>query len=177
MTLESCASFCSGYVYFGTEYSSECYCGNSLASSSAPAPLSDCSMTCSGNPYEYCGAGNRLELYKLDGAVVPSGPTQPATVSGNWSWVDCYTEGSNGRALSAKAWADDGMTLEKCGQYCQGYRYFGAEYARECYCGDGFGVGSVKAASQTECGMTCKGNGTEYCGAGNRLSVYENVVV
>jgi WSC domain len=36
-TLESCAAACSGYNYFGTEYGTECYCGNSLGSSATAA--------------------------------------------------------------------------------------------------------------------------------------------
>jgi hypothetical protein len=41
------------------------YCGNTLASTSTLAALSDCYFVCSGSQYEYCGAGNRLEMYKL----------------------------------------------------------------------------------------------------------------
>lgn len=65
MTLEQCMSDCTGYSYWGVEYGGECYCGNSLAASSTLATLSDCSFTCPGNAYEYCGAGNRLEMYLL----------------------------------------------------------------------------------------------------------------
>ena len=65
MTLETCAAFCSGYTYFGTEYGRECYCGNSLNSGSVSASATDCNMQCAGNGYELCGAGNRLSLYSL----------------------------------------------------------------------------------------------------------------
>jgi len=44
------------------------YCGNTLASSSVLTTLSDCYHVCPGDSYEYCGAGNRLELYKLSGS-------------------------------------------------------------------------------------------------------------
>lgn len=63
------------------------------------------------------------------------------------------------------------MTLESCAAFCSGYTYFGVEYARECYCGNSFGAGSVVAPA-TDCNFPCAGNSTEYCGAGNRLSVY-----
>lgn len=49
MTLDYCANFCSGFKYFGTEYSSECYCGNSIASAAQIASASDCSQTCANN--------------------------------------------------------------------------------------------------------------------------------
>ncbi|KAH7419006.1 hypothetical protein BKA64DRAFT_633711 [Cadophora sp. MPI-SDFR-AT-0126] len=72
MTSELCASKCDAYVYWGIEYYGECYCGNELAASSTQAPLEDCSFICPGNPNEYCGAGNRLELYKLTSAATSS---------------------------------------------------------------------------------------------------------
>ncbi|KAK4228208.1 putative fungistatic metabolite [Podospora fimiseda] len=181
MTLESCATFCDGFKYFGTEYSSECFCGNTIHSTSLNVSLSECSMTCSGNPLQYCGAGNRLSLYERDlASETPSGPTHPDTVttgSTNWEFYKCMTEANPGlRALSNEQWADDEMTLEKCAGFCEGYTYFGAEYGRECYCGNAFGMGSVEAVVD-ECGMTCSGNGSEFCGAGNRLSVYRVLVV
>ncbi|KUJ22208.1 uncharacterized protein LY89DRAFT_729673 [Mollisia scopiformis] len=72
MTTEQCMTDCTGYTYFGVEYGGECYCGNTLASSSTLAALSDCSFICPGNSYEYCGAGNRLELYELSTAASSS---------------------------------------------------------------------------------------------------------
>lgn len=51
------------------------YCGNSLDAGSVPAPLAECNMLCAGDPYEYCGAGNRLELYRLANATSTPGPT------------------------------------------------------------------------------------------------------
>ncbi|KAK9426512.1 putative WSC domain-containing protein [Seiridium unicorne] len=173
MTLESCASFCSAYHYFGTEYGGECYCGNSLASSSTNASLSDCSMPCTGNAHQYCGAGSRLELYYSN---TTNGPSQPATVGGDkeWTWEGCRTEAQGVRALAGKATSADDMSLEKCAETCQGFKYFGTEYGGECYCGDRFGEGS-KETDAGECSMTCGGNAKEFCGAGGRLSVYASV--
>lgn len=101
----------------------------------------------------------------------PTGPTQPATVNGAWTWYGCQTEATNMRALNAATFAADSMTLEACATYCAGYTYFGTEYARECYCGYSFNPGSVPALA-TDCSFKCMGNALEYCGAGLRLSVY-----
>lgn len=54
-----------------------------------------------------------------------------ATVAG-YELVSCWTEGTGVRALSASTYSDDSMTLESCAAFCAGYRYFGAEYGREC---------------------------------------------
>lgn len=179
-SLSLCASFCSSYRYFGTEYSSECYCGNTLDSTSLPAPLADCSMTCSGNPLQYCGAGNRLELYINNATTTtlspsPPSPSQKAVVSGaagaSWGFKSCCTEATDSRALTGASYADDEMTLESCARFCSAWGYFGTEYGRECYCGNGFGAGSVVTDGK-ECGMGCAGDAGELCGAAGRLSVY-----
>ncbi|KAI1647215.1 heme peroxidase [Daldinia loculata] len=68
MTLELCATDCTGFEYWATEYGRECYCGNTIDSLSTAAPDADCQMVCAGDRYEYCGAGNRLELYQLETA-------------------------------------------------------------------------------------------------------------
>ncbi|KFY33326.1 hypothetical protein V494_07739 [Pseudogymnoascus sp. VKM F-4513 (FW-928)] len=63
MTLETCATFCGGYTYFGTEWSTECWCGNTLTAGATTVDASQCSMTCSGNGDELCGNGDRLSVY------------------------------------------------------------------------------------------------------------------
>lgn len=148
-------------------------------------------MICTGNSSEYCGGPSLLNVYDYNmeynytsssstsgpvgvaptGSSVPSAtPTQPATV-GAYNWYGCQTEATNERALSSSTFAANSMTLDDCAQFCAGYTYFGAEYSRECYCGDSFNAGSV-AAPASDCDMACEGDADEYCGAGNRLSVY-----
>ncbi|KAG6009640.1 hypothetical protein E4U21_001704 [Claviceps maximensis] len=176
MTLEKCAKFCSAYVYWGTEYGSECYCGNSLDKSSAAAPLGECNMVCGGDASEYCGAGNRLELYSTTSAPAIPTPTatlmHKATVS-PYSLVGCWTEGNGVHALSQGFTTNDKMTNEACAVFCKNYKYFGTEYGSECYCGS-YLADSSKSAPLGECNMSCSGDGYEYCGAANRLELYQN---
>ncbi|KAK7966705.1 WSC domain containing protein [Apiospora aurea] len=167
MTAEICAAFCSAYHYFGTEYGRECYCGNVLDSSSKPAAITDCSMSCAGDKSTYCGAGNRLGVYFSNATT---GPTQPPTV-GKYNWYGCQTEGTRSRALIALQSANNNMTLESCADFCDGYTYFGTEYSRECYCGNSFTEGSVEAGTYG-CSMICVGDPKELCGGPDRLSVY-----
>ncbi|KAI0398059.1 heme peroxidase [Xylariaceae sp. FL0594] len=171
VTLESCADFCQNYHYFGTEFGRECYCGNALAASSNRTLLAECDVACSGDPSEYCGAGDRLDVYYSN---TTAGPSQPPAV-GNYSWYGCQTEASGVRALAAKSLVDAFMTLDVCAAFCGGeggYKFFGTEYGDECYCGSAFGNGSV-AATTGDCDMACSGDAKQLCGAGNRLSVYE----
>lgn len=68
MTVESCVKYCKagGYTYAGLQYSSQCYCGDTLADDRAPQPgyLGNCFMTCAGDSGEYCGGAAWLSMYK-----------------------------------------------------------------------------------------------------------------
>jgi hypothetical protein len=48
------------------------YCGNSIAASAAPANIGDCNQLCAGSAFEYCGNGNRLDVYVLNGTTTAS---------------------------------------------------------------------------------------------------------
>ncbi|RYP59435.1 hypothetical protein DL769_008523 [Monosporascus sp. CRB-8-3] len=167
MTLEMCASKCDAFHYWGTEYGRECYCGNTLDPLSSPASEGDCNMACAGDKYEYCGGGHRLELYYSN---TTNGPSHPPVV-GNYSWSGCHSEPAGVRALTGKSYADDDMTLDLCASFCDGFALFGAEYGRECYCGDMLSEGS-EGKGAGECRMVCAGNNKQLCGAGDRLSLY-----
>ncbi|WVQ72276.1 hypothetical protein IAR50_001826 [Cryptococcus sp. DSM 104548] len=65
MSNEACISYCSnlGFVYAGTEYASECHCGNNLQTSLVRAE-SHCLSACTGASTEICGWGGNLSIYK-----------------------------------------------------------------------------------------------------------------
>lgn len=110
MTIESCVNFCStgsnAYVYAGVEYAQECCtyyftlifmalyhifhtdCGNYFSSGATNASSSDCDMACTGNAGEFCGAGNRLDIF-WSGVQPPAPPILVPSV-GNWSLLGCY---------------------------------------------------------------------------------------
>lgn len=90
MTTESCISFCDaqGFVYAGTEFSQECYCGDFFANGGTNTTASDCNMPCSGDSAEICGAGNRLSVY-WSGVTPPPPPSTVPSV-GQWVSLGCY---------------------------------------------------------------------------------------
>lgn len=60
LTVEKCVASCvaAGYVVAGMEYGSQCFCGNGIANGGVLASSdTQCSMQCSGNSKETCGAG------------------------------------------------------------------------------------------------------------------------
>jgi len=82
MTIEMCIEKCvsKGYSYVGLQYSTECYCGDSIAADRKGDYL--CAMPCAGDASEICGDGQRLSVYKegLDGLTNAPKPKKPAPV-------------------------------------------------------------------------------------------------
>ncbi|KAI0167128.1 heme peroxidase [Hypoxylon sp. FL1284] len=192
MTLESCMKNCTGYVFWGTEYGRECkllqkiatsrcqltlgtgYCANSLDPTSEDAPATDCSMPCGGDTTEYCGDSNRIELY----STTASQPSATATLAPKptvsaYVQVGCYTEVPGGRALTGASYPNDALTLEMCASNCTDFTYWAVEYGRECYCGDTLDPLSTPAPDADCQAMVCAGDRYEYCGAGDRLNLYQ----
>lgn len=62
----------------------------------------------------------------------PTAALEHLPTVGAYSLLGCWKEAVGSRALDAKATAALDMTLDKCEEFCSGYRYFGAEYANEC---------------------------------------------
>ncbi|KAK0104489.1 hypothetical protein ONS95_004777 [Cadophora gregata] len=179
------ACFTAGkYAFAGTEFGTECWCGNT------PPPLASldptdtlCNFGCPGDSNDRCGATGYVSVFydptKYVKGTDPSlyGPQVPKQV-GNYDYLGCYSEATNGRALSDKTPAEPagGFTLGSCMTACQGYTYWGMEYANQCYCGNILGAGSVNQTSSNPsingCNMVCKGDSLQWCGGGGRLNLY-----
>jgi hypothetical protein len=183
LTAEKCLAFAAanGYKYAGLEYAQECWYGNTLNPGGKVSPWASCTSLCTGNKYEYCGAGLEMVLYEVGVVVTSLTSTVPqsssvsgtstsgvvnilavttssstslisptgtktsssasasATTLGNkqtvgpYTFQGCYTEATQGRALSAASFYDYSMmTIEECAANCAGSTYFGVEYGGEC---------------------------------------------
>ncbi|KAK4464718.1 WSC domain-containing protein, partial [Cladorrhinum samala] len=166
MTIEKCASACTGFPHFGLEYGRECYCGNTINAGSVIAPAGDCSFTCPGDSTQTCGAGNRLTLYTR--SVSPPIPT-------TYGYRGCFAEPEGGgRALPNLFQRSENMTVSTCASFCRGagYTLFGLEYYHECFCGHTLTVGT-QSAPEADCRYPCSGNSQEKCGGDLRLNVYQ----
>ncbi|ETN43624.1 uncharacterized protein HMPREF1541_02783 [Cyphellophora europaea CBS 101466] len=181
MSTSSCATFClsKSLPVFGLEYGRECYCASSLAASARPLSpntsdaSSGCNMPCSGAATEVCGGNSRLSVYNN---TLYSPPVHKATISG-YAFQGCYTD-IGPRTLQGYSFSNGNMSQELCVSTCaaKDFKVAGAEYAEQCFCGtevliSADGKGGMKVQNG-ECAMPCKGDGSEWCGAGNRLSIW-----
>lgn len=137
LTPQSCASTCSsaGYIVSGTEYSTQCFCGNGIVNNGTQAPDSDCNMACGGDATQFCGAGDRLSIVSK-GAPVAIAPPGPIQQVGNWTYQGCYTDNVNQVKTFPQQIIFQNMTpsmcLDRCAEF--GYMAAGIEYGDECYC-------------------------------------------
>ncbi|KAK2773429.1 copper radical oxidase [Colletotrichum kahawae] len=174
MTEEMCVTFCQGqgYPVAGAEYSSECWCDYKVPAERRPE--TECNMPCNGDATEYCGAGNRLNVFSNGGTspVVNSGPP-------GWTSLGCYTD-SGTRTLSYRAGVsggDSSMSVLQCTTACTiaGFVYAGVEYGTECWCDNAI-RGGASSAPEDDCNMLCGGNNSELCGGPNRINLYKGAV-
>jgi hypothetical protein len=158
-----------------------------LQAGSVLATTTDCGTLCDGNSSEYCGGGNRLDLYS-GAATTPTGgnpsttaasPTSIGTGSATglptgWKYGGCFVDNLNGRILSVQQPDNAALTVESCVNTCAGagYSVAGMEYSVQCFCGNAIINGGALATQQTDCSSACGGNSAEKCGAGNRMSIY-----
>ncbi|UZP41681.1 hypothetical protein NXS19_009497 [Fusarium pseudograminearum] len=151
----------------------ECYCGYAPKTQATVAPDGDCKMPCTGDSTQKCGAGNRISIWN-NTMYTPTVSTEG--VNSPPKYLGCYTEGVEARALGdAKTTDKKKMTVEICAAFCssKGYPYLGVQNGQDCYCSKkGPSNGSVEAPA-SQCGMTCKGDKKQKCGATKRLNVYK----
>jgi len=133
-------------------------------------------MLCAGNTTEFCGAGNRLSVYQLGGAnatttTTPTAP--PVTIPTGWASQGCWVDGKFGRILTNQIPDSSTNTIENCINTCAAgnYTISGTEYSSQCFCDNHIQNGGTLAAP-TDCDMPCSGNSSEFCGAGNRITIW-----
>ncbi|EUC32557.1 hypothetical protein COCCADRAFT_43889, partial [Bipolaris zeicola 26-R-13] len=62
MTREICADFCTDYAFYGVQYSTHCFCGNSFETSTKSVDESECNGKCGGSS-DICGGYGRNSLF------------------------------------------------------------------------------------------------------------------
>ncbi|KAF2152074.1 WSC-domain-containing protein [Myriangium duriaei CBS 260.36] len=166
-----------GYKYAGTEYSAECFCGNTKPPSTAAS--ADCNMPCTGNSNLTCGGPNRLSV------TVDNNAQQQVTAKttiGTWTLMSCYSDTASNRTLPTAVGVAGGqanMTNANCLSSCaaQGLAYCGTEYSGECWASNtkpDAGRGLSGDAVSQGCNYPCSGSSADVCGGSNRVLAYVN---
>ncbi|KAI0682529.1 hypothetical protein C8T65DRAFT_624476 [Cerioporus squamosus] len=89
-----------------------------------------------------------------------------------WQAVGCAAEPSGTSLLTGGTTTGGGMTIEKCLNTCatKGFKFAGLKNKNICSCGNSFDTSKV--SSSYACNLACEGDPSEFCGAANRVAVY-----
>ncbi|KAK4626052.1 WSC domain-containing protein [Fulvia fulva] len=172
MTLDLCAQTCSNFKYFGVEYGTECYCSSTLTERTLQLLPSACNHPCAGNSSQPCGAGNALNIFEK-ASDPPTLPPVTPKAAGEFYHVACLKDSTSPRRLPNVGIYGPEVSVQLCAKICNGYEYFGVEYARERFCGDKTDLKAELPERQSACNMLCAGNVSEFCGGVNQISVYQ----
>ncbi|KAI1203614.1 copper radical oxidase [Nemania serpens] len=175
LTIQSCVATCisAGYGVAGLEYAAQCFCDDFLRNGANLTDEADCSMPCTGDASQLCGAGNRLSVFSNDTVVVyqpPSALTE--NLPGSWEYYGCVVDAIDNRVLPWMSEDLQNTTIEACLAGCSrfGYNAGGVEYGYQCFCGDSV---AVTKSPEADCTVPCPGDPHHLCGGGNRISYYQ----
>jgi hypothetical protein len=169
MTVEKCATLCSGYEYYGVEYAGECYCGDAILNGAFKlADQSVCNLACKGDSSEFCGGLSALNIYgpAQDPAPLPTVP--------NFTPLGCFDDSQ--RVLPQRYISQAMMSHEYCFLTCTqaGFTYAGVEYGYECWCGNSLPEVTHELLADS-CSQTCPGDSSETCGGVGAIELFHAV--
>jgi len=116
--------------------------------------------------------GAQTDIFVGDEGITPP----PAVIPKAASYLGCFPDSGNFRALSVTPQIGESMTPEVCLQKCTaiGYKYAGLEDGHECWCGETAPAASSKVA-ESKCSKQCTGS-VQTCGAPNFIEIYSTGV-
>ncbi|KAJ3755049.1 WSC domain-containing protein [Lentinula raphanica] len=175
MTLETCVAFCNSvdFIFAGVEFANEILnfqdCDSTIQIPSVPSDLADCDLACSGNSSELCGGSDNILIYT-------NGQPAPVIIQdvGEWTYAGCFTDSVAMRTLSIGIDVPAGVVAASCTAACQteNFSVAGLENGQECWCGNALGNSSIHVGDD-DCRNVCISDHSEYCGAPDRLAVYD----
>ncbi|KAI6783787.1 putative glyoxal oxidase precursor [Emericellopsis cladophorae] len=179
LTLASCVAECDrrGYSIAGTQYYTQCFCGNAIYNGGELADSeSECNTACGGNSDEFCGGPNRMSIFSRGEPTIYQPPRATERV-GDWVYAGCVTDNAGlDRTFPWQLIFDGTLTPKICTDACAefGYAAAGLEYGVECYCGDpeNIEVNGASIVDDDECDIACAGDGGAMCGGGSRMTTY-----
>ncbi|KAJ3318084.1 hypothetical protein HDU76_000940, partial [Blyttiomyces sp. JEL0837] len=192
LSVEGCLALASGkgYQYAGLEYGGECWADKVFRNTtSAAAIASDCSFPCNANPAETCGGANRLSAYVYTNPNPPTGITATSAsatssssptavpIPDGWMSINCLFDAVNGQPRTFGNFLGTNLAVEDClaKASAAGYTLAGLEYGGECWADRAFRNTTSASAPSSDCSFPCDANPAEICGAGSRLSAYQNI--
>jgi hypothetical protein len=162
------------YKYFGVTDHNQCYIGESYASSSIPAPKSQCQFICSADSsttdmlnVPQCGSKNTMSLYINKSYKAPP-----------YKYVACIIDDNSKRALPQ--YMGTVNNVQDCYNKAndKNMKYFAIQNHNMCFASSNQSYKEYEEADQSECTYTCgttsmRKTSSPLCGNYNINAVYE----
>ncbi|KAH7103793.1 hypothetical protein BKA62DRAFT_27292 [Auriculariales sp. MPI-PUGE-AT-0066] len=90
-----------------------------------------------------------------------------------WQSIGCAREASGENAVTGGSRTTNGaLTVESCLNQCanSGFKFAGLKAGNTCICGSG--ADTSRVSTNYACNTACAGNANDFCGADNRVAVY-----
>ncbi|KAI6815373.1 hypothetical protein KC332_g10896 [Hortaea werneckii] len=117
-----------------------------------------------------------LAVSSTTASETPTAYPAPDPFVGTFEYLACYNDSVTNRTLQSAylfGTSLQNLTLERCADFCDGFQFFGVEYAQECYCGSEL-LNNATQQDPASCYAPCAGDESQNCGGYNRISVYRN---
>ncbi|KAH8684343.1 hypothetical protein BGZ60DRAFT_547896 [Tricladium varicosporioides] len=182
-----CQSTCfsKGYRFAGTEYHTECWCGNNppTALKYTPESFKYCSFSCPGDTTQACGGdGTYVSIYYDRTKYTPGFDSIPESINSSSSAglspqlsTRSTTTTSRSMTVVSQATTSSGLptTNSLSATPATTYRYVGLEYGRECYaCTVAPSPEPTSLIGSKACTVPCKGDPNTSCGGGKMYNLY-----
>jgi len=136
----------------------QCFCGNNYGKY---GKAKNCKSECPGAKKEInkCGGGWANSVYSI-----------VEHVKQKYKYIGCYKDNKK-RDFEKNALSSKFNEKSLCGAKCKiaGFRYFGMQVGKQCFCGNYYG----KYGMAKNCNVKCAGNKNQKCGGGWANSVYQ----
>ncbi|KAI1184347.1 WSC domain-containing protein [Nemania serpens] len=97
-----------------------------------------------------------------------------------WKYTACAKDPAGQSRTLPDVYVDQpDMTVEKCISICggRGFQHAGLEYRSQCFCGNSIPQDRLPARGTLgDCGMTCSGDSSEFCGGAALVSIYTKCI-
>ncbi|KAF9456639.1 glycosyl hydrolase family 71-domain-containing protein [Collybia nuda] len=109
---------------------------------------------------------------------IPPAPTTTSISGVVWSYLGCYPDFPPRTLNNGINNSIPNQSVATCLNMCSSanYSFGGTEFGVECWCSNAITAG-INLVSANECNMSCSGNSSDTCGAGNRISLYSAIGV
>ena len=162
-----CQEYCKqqGYLYYGVQATTECFCGNNYPDDNRMVDESSCSSNCPADSSLKCGSGCKMNIYLVKDSAEQCGMENDIDYGGNDVIMPDGKLKCSSPYTSACTESSPTVNAPSCRSFCLESNYFTwKSSSQECYCKYS-NSGKVQESGSTSGSTICPGKARNciYC--------------